>query len=102
MLINESKIITKFNELSNKINIKKYVPKNNFYKLFNCSKKEIGQFKELAKYKKENFIDSKMMNRKSVSDLMLDAEKSTLSLEIAVKIKNKIISAYQEIMNMQI
>ncbi|WP_343184082.1 flagellar hook-basal body complex protein FliE [Buchnera aphidicola (Ceratovacuna keduensis)] len=102
MIINKHNIITKFNELSNKINIKKNKPKNNFYKFFNSKIEKINKFKEIENYKIEKLFKNNKTQKKSVSDVMLDLEKSSLYLEIALRVKNKIMSAYQEIMNMQI
>ncbi|BGI51292.1 MAG: flagellar hook-basal body complex protein FliE [Buchnera aphidicola (Ceratovacuna japonica)] len=102
MIINEPNIITKFHELSNKINIKKYNIKNNFYKFFNREIEKNYNFKKIRNHKIDNFLKNDKINKKTVSDVMLDLEKSSLYLEIAVKVRNKIMSAYQEIMNMQI
>lgn len=38
----------------------------------------------------------------SLSDIMIDLQKSSISINMAVQIRNKVISAYQEIMNMQV
>ncbi|BBI01073.1 flagellar hook-basal body complex protein [Buchnera aphidicola (Nipponaphis monzeni)] len=38
----------------------------------------------------------------SLSDVMIDIQKSSIAVQMVVQIKNKIISAYREIMNMQL
>ncbi|CAL4318561.1 flagellar hook-basal body complex protein FliE [Buchnera aphidicola] len=38
----------------------------------------------------------------SLSDVMIDLQKSTISMHLAVQIRNKLVSGYQEIMNMQV
>ncbi|WP_343154827.1 flagellar hook-basal body complex protein FliE [Buchnera aphidicola (Pseudoregma panicola)] len=102
MIINKHNIITKFNELSNKINIKKNKSKNNFYKFFSHKIEKINKFIEIKNYKTEKLLKNNKIEQKSISDKMLDLEKSSLCLEVALRVKNKIMSAYQEIMNMQI
>lgn len=37
-----------------------------------------------------------------LSDVMVDSQKATISLQFAVQVRNKLVSAYQEVMNMQI
>ncbi len=37
-----------------------------------------------------------------LSDVMVDSQKATISLQFAVQVRNKLVTAYQEIMNMQI
>ncbi|WP_343189990.1 flagellar hook-basal body complex protein FliE [Buchnera aphidicola] len=101
MKIHEFNIIPKFNKLSNEINIKKCKFKNNFCKLLNNENKKINILKNFNIYNK-NLENEKIFKKQSISDSILDLEKSSLFLEIAIKVKNKIISAYQEIMNMQI
>lgn len=41
-------------------------------------------------------------NSVNVSDLMVAMQKSSLSFQAMVQVRNKMVSAYQEIMNMQI
>ncbi|WP_343188262.1 flagellar hook-basal body complex protein FliE [Buchnera aphidicola (Ceratoglyphina bambusae)] len=102
MIINKSNIIKKLDELNNKINSKNKISENNFYKCFhdmikqinnNCIKAE----KETEKFKLEDFF-----NKNSLSDIILNLEKSSLSIQMLIKLKDKVISAYKEIMNMQI
>jgi len=38
----------------------------------------------------------------SLNQVIIDIEKSTIAIQMAVQIKNKVISAYKDIMNMQL
>ncbi|PLR37275.1 flagellar hook-basal body complex protein FliE [Chimaeribacter californicus] len=38
----------------------------------------------------------------SLNDVMVDLQKSSVSLQLGVQVRNKLVSAYQEIMNMQV
>ncbi|CAL4318650.1 Flagellar hook-basal body complex protein FliE [Buchnera aphidicola (Protaphis terricola)] len=38
----------------------------------------------------------------SLNDVMINLQKSSISIELAIQIRNKIISAYKEIMNQQV
>lgn len=37
-----------------------------------------------------------------LNDVMVDLQKSTVSLQMGVQMRNKLVAAYQEVMNMQI
>jgi len=37
-----------------------------------------------------------------LNDVMVDLQKSSVSLQLGVQVRNKLVSAYQEIMNMQV
>lgn len=38
----------------------------------------------------------------SLSDVMIDMQKANLSLQVTVQVRNRVIAAYNEIMNMQV
>lgn len=38
----------------------------------------------------------------NLSDVMIERQKASLSLQATVQVRNKLVSAYQEIMNMQV
>ncbi|QCI17487.1 flagellar hook-basal body complex protein FliE [Buchnera aphidicola (Acyrthosiphon lactucae)] len=61
---------------------------------------EISKTQNHAKSDSEKFI----LNQSGVSlnDVMINLEKSSISMQMAIQIRNKIMSAYQEIMNQQI
>lgn len=38
----------------------------------------------------------------SLNDVMVDLQKSSVSMQMGVQVRNKLVSAYQDIMNMQV
>jgi flagellar hook-basal body complex protein FliE len=38
----------------------------------------------------------------SLNDVMVDLQKSSISLQMGVQVRNKLVSAYQEVMNMAV
>lgn len=38
----------------------------------------------------------------SLNDVMVDLQKSSVSLQMGIQVRNKLVSAYQEIMSMQV
>lgn len=52
----------------------------------------------------ENKIKNYQLNKSnnSLNDIMIDLQKSSIAIQLLVQIRNKLISSYQEIMNMQI
>lgn len=38
----------------------------------------------------------------ALNDVMVDMQKSSLSLQLGIQVRNKLVSAYQEIMSMQV
>lgn len=38
----------------------------------------------------------------ALNDVMIDTQKSLISLQMGVQVRNKLVSAYQDIMNMQL
>lgn len=38
----------------------------------------------------------------ALNDVMTDLQKSSISLQMGVQVRNKLVSAYQDIMNMQV
>lgn len=69
----------------------------------NYIKKELGEISEIQK---KATIDSEkfQLNQSDISlnDTMINLQKSAISIQMAIQIRNKIVSAYQEIMNQQI
>jgi len=37
-----------------------------------------------------------------LNDVMVDLQKSSISLQLGVQVRNKLVSAYQDVMNMQV
>jgi len=38
----------------------------------------------------------------SLNDVMVDLQKSSVSLQMGIQVRNKLVSAYQDVMNMQV
>ncbi|WP_338564300.1 flagellar hook-basal body complex protein FliE [Erwinia sp. E_sp_B04_7] len=38
----------------------------------------------------------------NLNDVMVDLQKSSVSMQMGIQVRNKLVSAYQEIMNMQV
>ncbi|MFD1802623.1 flagellar hook-basal body complex protein FliE [Mixta tenebrionis] len=38
----------------------------------------------------------------ALNDVMVDLQKSSISMQMGVQVRNKLVSAYQEVMNMQV
>ena len=71
----------------------------NFINHLKIALRELSNIQNHAKAGAEQFV----LNQPGVSlnDVMINLEKSSLSLQMAIQIRNKIVSAYQEIMNQQ-
>lgn len=96
------------NTINNKINFnpfKKIVNNNlpsntNFYNCIISKLDEINLLHNNTVKNEQNFILDK--SKLSLSDIMIDIQKTSIAINMAVQIRNKLISGYQEIMNMQI
>ncbi|WP_422667531.1 flagellar hook-basal body complex protein FliE [Buchnera aphidicola] len=62
--------------------------------------KEMNREQNNAQKNTEKF-ESKQSNI-SLNEILIDWQKSSISIQMAVQVKNKLISAYQEIMNQQV
>lgn len=71
--------------------------------LTNAIKNTLGEISNTQNYAKIN-AEKFILNESgtSLNDVMINLEKSSISIQMAVQIRNKIVSAYQEIMNQQI
>lgn len=95
--IHNQDVYTKINFLDqNTQNIKT----NNFFQFF---QKSLGNINNIQGNVQKN-IKNIELNPSSVSlnDVMIDLQKSSISIELAIQIRNKITSAYKEIMSQQI
>ncbi|ACL29896.1 flagellar hook-basal body complex protein FliE [Buchnera aphidicola] len=93
--INHQNINTKFNLLDAQ---KK--DSENFIDYIKIALGEISKNQNHAKIDSEKFILNQ--SGTSLNDVMINLEKSSISMQLAVQIRNKIVSAYQEIMSQQI
>ncbi|CAL4318494.1 Flagellar hook-basal body complex protein FliE [Buchnera aphidicola (Eriosoma lanigerum)] len=65
-------------------------------------KSEFEKMVELQDKSQNNAEDVVLGEREgSLHKLMLDIDKSSLTIQLAVKMRNKLVAAYQDIMNMQ-
>jgi flagellar hook-basal body complex protein FliE len=96
--INHQNIDTKTNLLD--INIQKNKEPKNFINYVEAALKEISTVQNQANNDAEKFVLNQ--SEKSLNDVMINLQKSSISIQMAIQIRNKIVSAYQEIMNQQI
>ncbi|AAM67636.1 flagellar hook-basal body complex protein FliE [Buchnera aphidicola] len=73
---------------------------NNFINHF---QKALGEISNIQNNSKKN-IEKFQSNHSDISlnDIMINLQKSSISIELAIQVRNRIISAYKEIMNQQI
>lgn len=73
---------------------------NNFINHFQTALGEISNIQNNSKKNIEKF----QLNHSDISlnDIMINLQKSSISIELAIQVRNRIISAYKEIMNQQI
>ncbi|QCI24180.1 flagellar hook-basal body complex protein FliE [Buchnera aphidicola (Muscaphis stroyani)] len=73
---------------------------NSFSSFINKALKDISNTQNHAKLNSQKFE----LNQSNVSlnDVMIDLQKSSISIQMAIQIRNKIVAAYQEIMNQQV
>ncbi|MCL5283172.1 MAG: flagellar hook-basal body complex protein FliE [Armatimonadetes bacterium] len=60
---------------------------------------EVNQEQLNAAQKVEQFSEGKNMD---VHDLMITVEKANIALDMAVQVRNQIVNAYQQVMQMQV
>lgn len=81
-------------------NTQKIKESNDFINYFQTA---LGEISKVEKNSKKNIEKFQSKNSDiSLSDIMINLQKSSISIELAIQVKNKIISAYKEIMNQQI
>ncbi len=61
--------------------------------------KEVNQMQKVADAKMQQLATGESKN---IPDVMIATEKADIALKLMVKVRNKIIDAYQEIMKMQV
>lgn len=60
---------------------------------------EVNQLQKIADVKMQQLATGESKN---IPDVMIASEKADIALKLMVKVRNKIIDAYQEIMKMQV
>ncbi|QNS01815.1 MAG: flagellar hook-basal body complex protein FliE [Buchnera aphidicola (Pentalonia nigronervosa)] len=89
-----------YNCLEKNTNVDKNIESNNFLNCINTVLNNISTIQNNVKNNTEKFE----LNQSDISlnDIMLNLQKSSIALKMAIQIRNKIVTAYQEIMNQQI
>ncbi|QCI20815.1 flagellar hook-basal body complex protein FliE [Buchnera aphidicola (Hyperomyzus lactucae)] len=95
--INHQNTNTKINLLD--INIQKNKEPKNFTDYIKTALEKISTVQNQAKNDSEKFLLNQ--SEQSLNDIMINLQKSSISIQMAIQIRNKIVSAYQEIMNQQ-
>ncbi len=57
---------------------------------------------DMNQHKADKAIEDFLAGKKSIQQVMLTVEKADISFRLFMKIRNKLIEAYQEIMRMQV
>lgn len=73
-----------------------------FETIFNSAMNLIGETDKLAAAAEEAAIDYSLGNTESTHELTIAQQKAYLSLQYTVAVKNGLLSAYKEIMNIQV
>lgn len=80
--------------------IKTHESINDFSDFIKNSLDKISYDQNITENNIKNFQTNQSHN--SLSNIMIDLQKSSLALQFTIQIRNKIVSSYQDIMNMQI
>jgi flagellar hook-basal body complex protein FliE len=74
--------------------------KVNFSEALKASLNQVNQTQRTAETLSKNFVlgDDSV----SLSDVMIAGQKSNIAFQATVQVRNKLVSAYQDIMNMQV
>lgn len=73
-----------------------------FETIFNSAMNLIGETDKLAAEAEEAAVDFALGKTESTHELTIAQQKAHLSLQYTVAVKNGLLSAYKEIMNMQV
>ncbi|CAL4042185.1 flagellar hook-basal body complex protein FliE [Buchnera aphidicola] len=97
--INNSRNTINLNLLTN-VEKKNKLLSNNFADYIKKTLNKINITQKNAKKNSQDFILEKP--GVSLSNVMIDLQKASITMHLAVQLRNKIVSSYQEIMNMQV
>lgn len=75
-------------------------PEGGFSQVFSEALNSLSQYQDSAAVnaKRIELGDSQV----GINDLMLSVQKATISLQLGVQVRNKMIAAYNEVMNMSV
>ncbi|ABR30981.1 flagellar hook-basal body protein FliE [Thermosipho melanesiensis] len=94
-------MVDKINGVGNYGNLKPNTLKKSnadFSKILNDAIKEVNQQQKKAEQMANDFATGKISN---IHEVIVEAEKASISLRLTVEVRNKIVDAYKEIMRMQ-
>ncbi|MBB6062022.1 flagellar hook-basal body complex protein FliE [Thermosipho japonicus] len=94
-------MIDRINGIGNYGNLKpSNVKKQNtdFTKILNDALKSVNEQQKKAEQMADDFATGKISN---IHEVIVEAEKASISLRLTVEVRNKIVDAYKEIMRMQ-
>lgn len=90
-----------YQNISTKIDFSKKNEKSNNF--IDCIKTALGEISDIQNNTQKEIEAFSLNNsRISLNDIMMNLQKSSISMEMAIQIRNKVVSAYQEIMNLQV
>ncbi len=86
--------------ISNPIQAEQTTPKVGFADALKSSLDQVNQLQQDSAQLGKNFVmgDDKV----SLSEVMISMQKANISFQETVQVRNKLVSAYHEIMNMQV
>ncbi|ANQ54054.1 flagellar hook-basal body protein FliE [Thermosipho affectus] len=94
-------MIDKVNGIGNYGNLKPNSLKkqnSDFTSILNDAIKSVNQQQKKAEQMADDFATGKISN---IHEVIVEAEKASISLRLTVEVRNKIVDAYKEIMRMQ-
>lgn len=71
---------------------------NDFGKILSDAIKSVNDEQKFVEQLSDDFAQGKVSN---IHELVVEAEKASISLRLTVEVRNKIVDAYREIMRMQ-
>ncbi|QTA38152.1 flagellar hook-basal body complex protein FliE [Thermosipho ferrireducens] len=95
-------MIDKINGVGNYNNLKPNITKNSkapdFTRVLNDALKNVNEQQKKAEKMADDFATGKISN---IHEVIIEAEKASISLRLTVEVRNRIVDAYREIMRMQ-
>lgn len=92
--------ITDISNISKHLTTEKNTQQKSFFDYMSDTLKNISIQQNNTENKITNFQSNESNN--NLNDIMIDLQKSSIDLALLIQIRNKFVSSYQEIMNMQI
>jgi len=89
-------------ELNTSLNVLKEKPKNKYPSSFSEMLKEYLKKVDMEQKRADRMIEDFLSGKRDVHEVVLALEKADISFRLFIKIREKLVEAYQEIMRMQI